>query len=95
MNAQETTAKTETSNPKKAKARKKTAKAKKAATPKRTAKSTKAKLWSTFPHVVGLRTYVGGLRSLCSDNLRPRWRLKVPKKFVDWTIVCLVPKNDV
>jgi len=43
MSIQETTAKTETANPKKAKGSKKTAKAKKAATQKKTAKATKAK----------------------------------------------------
>jgi hypothetical protein len=43
MNTQETTTKTETANPKKAKASKKPAKAKKAAAPKKPAKATKAK----------------------------------------------------
>jgi hypothetical protein len=43
MSTQETTTKTETANPKKAKASRKPAKAKKAATPKKTAKATKAK----------------------------------------------------
>jgi hypothetical protein len=43
MSTQETTTKTETANPKKAKASKKPAKARKAATSKKTAKATKAK----------------------------------------------------
>jgi Protein of unknown function (DUF3489) len=43
MSTEETTTKTETANPKKAKASKKPAKAKKTATPKKAAKATKAK----------------------------------------------------